>query len=122
MFKFLRKKKEMPKDLEEVAAIIKKLGLRIDDLSFRLEALEKKNGSNFQKAGVVRFNPFPGVGGEQSFSVALLDGNDNGVVITSHYLRECNRVYAKPVENGNSTYALSKEEKEAISKAQGRKI
>jgi len=122
MFKFLRKKKEMPKDLEEVAAIIKKLGLRIDDLSFRLEALEKKNGSNFQKAGVVRFNPFPGVGGEQSFSVALLDGKDNGVVITSHYLRECNRVYAKPVENGNSTYALSKEEKEAISKAQGRKI
>jgi hypothetical protein len=118
MFKFFNKKEESPKDLKEASSLIKKLNAKIEDLTLRVEELEKKNWFNVQKTGVVRFNPFPGVGGEQSFTVALLDGNDTGVVITSHYLRECNRVYAKPVEKGISSYTLSKEEKEAIEKAQ----
>jgi len=66
---------------------------------------------------VVRFNPFSGVGSDQSFSIALLDSNDNGVVITSLYTRNENRVYAKPLKAGRSEYLLSAEEKNAIEKA-----
>ncbi len=52
-----------------------------------------------------------------SFSVALLDGQSNGVVISSIYGREETRTYAKTLENGKSKYELSSEEKEAITKA-----
>jgi hypothetical protein len=70
-----------------------------------------------QKLGIVRFNPFKEVGSDQSFSVAFLDDNDNGVVITSHYSREGNRVYGKPIKSGESGYSLSKEEIDAIGMA-----
>jgi len=59
------------------------------------------------------------LGGDQSFSIALLDKQNSGVVITSLYTRDGNRVYAKPIENGTSEYTLSKEEKEALSRATG---
>jgi hypothetical protein len=67
-----------------------------------------------QKIGLVRFNPFSGTGGDQSFSLALLDKNNNGVVITSFYTSEGSSVYGKPIENKKSCYVLSEEEKESI--------
>ena len=69
---------------------------------------------SIQKVGVVRFNPFKETGGNQSFSIALLDSKDNGLVISSLFTRQGTRIYAKPVKNGKSTYQLSKEELEAI--------
>ena len=66
---------------------------------------------------LIRYNPFSGVGSDQSFSIALLDGNNNGFVITSIYSREGNRVYGKSLKEGKSEYSLSDEEKKAISKA-----
>ena len=71
----------------------------------------------FQRAGLVRFDAFDGVGGQQSFALALLDGNKDGVVLSSLFGREGARVYAKPVENGRSTYTLSQEERQAIEQA-----
>jgi len=47
----------------------------------------------------------------------LLDKQNNGIVITSHFMKETNRIYAKSIENGESKYILSDEEKEAIKKA-----
>ncbi|PIZ89905.1 MAG: hypothetical protein COX88_01150 [Candidatus Nealsonbacteria bacterium CG_4_10_14_0_2_um_filter_35_20] len=82
--------------------------------------IEKEHPSAFQKLGIVRFNPFKEMGGDQSFSLALLDKEDNGLLITSLYTREGNRVFAKPLVKGISKYQLSEEEKEAIRKAQGR--
>ena len=72
---------------------------------------------SIQKVGVVRFNPFKDTGGDQSFAIALLDKNNNGVVISSLYSREGTRIYTKPIEKGDSSYHLSEEEKEAIQKA-----
>jgi hypothetical protein len=66
---------------------------------------------------VLRYNPFDNVGGDQSFSIALLDANNNGFVITSLYAREGTRVFAKPIKNGESEFPLSEEEKEAINRA-----
>lgn len=109
------------KDLGEVLGnLIKKLEGQETDLKKIFEEISRLNQiseRSFQKIGVVRFNPFKDVGGDQSFSIALLDLNNNGFVITSFYGREGNRIYAKPINNGKSEYSLSEEEIEAIEKA-----
>jgi len=81
------------------------------------EKLQDIADISIQKVGVVRFNPFKDTGGDQSFAIALLDKNNNGVVISSLYSREGTRIYTKPIEKGNSSYHLSEEEKQAIEKA-----
>jgi len=83
-----------------------------------LAALEQAHEKAISKVGLVRFNPFGEIGGDQSFSVALLNNEDSGVVITSHYGKEMQRIYAKLVTGGKSEYSLSAEEQEAIKKAQ----
>jgi hypothetical protein len=69
---------------------------------------------SIQKIGVLRYNPFADDGGNLSFSIAIMDARDNGVVITSMHGREQNRVYAKPVKDGKSDFPLSNEEIQAI--------
>lgn len=71
----------------------------------------------FRHMGLVRFSAFPDTGGDQSFSLAILDSQRNGVVITSIHGREEARTYGKPVQNGKSSYYLTKEESEAILQA-----
>jgi hypothetical protein len=68
----------------------------------------------FQKLGVVRYNAFDNVGSDLSFSVALLDNNDNGVVMSGIYSRDSSSTYAKPVLSGKSKYSLSAEEIQAL--------
>ena len=70
-----------------------------------------------QKVGVVRFNPFDDGGGNFSFSLALLDGHDNGVIITSMYGRQQNRIYTKKISQGASETALTEEEQQAMQEA-----
>ncbi len=67
------------------------------------------------KVGIVRFNPFQDTGSNQSWSIALLDGDTTGVVISSLLSRESARVYAKPVIRGQAKdFPLTAEEKRAI--------
>ena len=70
-----------------------------------------------QKIGIVRYSAFKDTGSDLSFALAMLDENNNGVVLNGIYSREMSNIYAKPVENGKSKYTLSKEEEEAIYKA-----
>jgi len=116
MINFFKKKKK-PENLDEVLKKQYILEKKLDEISKKLIELEKINKFSLQKVGIVRYNPFSGVGSNQSFSIALLNSGDNGVIITSLYTREGNRIYAKPIKNGESDYQLSDEEKEAISKA-----
>lgn len=89
----------------------------IQNIKKAISGLDKISKLSFQKIGLVRFNPFKEVGGDQSFSIAMLDFNNNGFVIMSIYSRDGNRVYAKAINNGKSQYSLSDEEKEAIKMA-----
>lgn len=66
---------------------------------------------------VSRYNAFAQQGSDLSFSIAILDGDLDGVVLTSIHSREDSYVYAKPVEKGASSYALSPEEKEVIARS-----
>jgi len=117
MIKFFKKTKKEPQNLKDVLSILEKLKGNIDKISQELAELKKNNKKNLQKVGMVRFNPFKEGGGDQSFSIAILDDSDNGFVITSLYSNANNRVYAKPIANGVSSYSLSQEEKEVINKA-----
>ena len=119
MFNLFSKKK--PETVKEVLDYAEGLEKKITEISAELENLKKKSVFSVQKLGIVRYNPFSGVGSDQSFSIALLDGNDNGVVISSIFSQEGNRVYSKPIEKGFSKYSLSDEEKEAMKKAVGSK-
>ena len=109
------------KDLEEVIAEqvkrMKKTEVDVKKLFKWNEGLQKIADISIQKIGVVRFNPFKDTGGDQSFAIALLDKDNNGLVISSLYSREGTRIYTKPVEKGGSSYHLSEEEKKAIAKA-----
>jgi len=88
--------------------------LELSKISKNLEKITKKT---IQKVSVIRFNPFKETGGDQSFVIAMLDSNDNGLIISSLFTREGTRVYTKPIESGQSKYPLSKEEIEALKKA-----
>lgn len=69
------------------------------------------------KVGIIRFNPFGEVGGNQSFAIALLDKENTGIVISSLYGRESSRFYGKPIVKGKSSYQLSDEEMDAVERA-----
>ncbi|MEK7061862.1 MAG: DUF4446 family protein [Patescibacteria group bacterium] len=89
----------------------------INKIIDRIKSLESVSEKTFQKIGVIRFNPFDSLGGNQSFVIALLDKQNNGFVISSLFIKDGNRVYAKAIQNGNSEYSLSNEEKEALKRA-----
>lgn len=72
-----------------------------------------------QHVGVVRFNPYRDTGGDYSFSVALLDENGTGLLLTGLYHRDQTRVYTKEVRGWVSDQELMGEEREAIEKARG---
>lgn len=109
------------RDLEEVISeqLKRMRGIEgdIKNLFKKSRDLKKICDISITKVGIVRFNPFSDTGGDQSFVIALLDSKNSGLVLSSLYTRDGNRVYTKPIEKGASTYHLSKEEEEAIKKA-----
>jgi hypothetical protein len=93
-----------------VDAVTRRLG-EMDEVH---AALEHRTLTSLQHIGLVRFNPFEDTGSDQSFAIALLDGQRDGIVISSLHGRANTRVFAKPVQNGTSPHALSTEEEQAI--------
>src|SRR3989338_6294958 len=77
--------------------------------------LGKEAKAHIQRIGIVRFNPFSDTGGSQSFTIALLDDRECGIVMTSLYGRAGNRWYVKEIIDGRGvSMELSKEELAAI--------
>jgi hypothetical protein len=114
---FKRKQRGGAKNFEEALKLCQKLEQDFNKLVQEFESFKKESSFFLQKIGIVRFNPFKEIGGDQSFSIALLDGKDSGIVLTSLYSPQGNRIYAKPIEQGKSKYHLSEEEKKAIERA-----
>ena len=86
-----------------------------EKIKARCTEIEKNVEKCIQKVGVVRYNAFSNTGSDLCFALALLDFEDNGVIINGIYSRDnTTTTYAKPVENGISKYTLTKEEQEAI--------
>lgn len=103
----------------------------LETYMYRVEKVEKQNAeiANYvktldedltrciQKVGIVRYNAFKDTGSDLSFTLALLDEHNDGVVLNGIYSREMSNIYAKPVKNGESSYTMSEEEKMAVQKA-----
>jgi len=90
----------------------------IQTLEQSLREVEADGRLHLQRIGIVRFNPFSDTGGSQSFTIAILDGKDNGIIMTSLYARTGNRWYIKHIKAGScADVELSKEEESAIKKA-----
>ncbi len=90
----------------------------VEDHCFKLDKeilnVKEMAQKGLYKTGFVRYNPFGDVGGNQSFSLALLNEKNSGYVISSIHSREGTRVYSKSVTNGDPDYNVSEEEKKAI--------
>lgn len=87
----------------------------LSEIKKRVLYLEKEIPNSIKKVGLVRFNPYRELGGNQSFALSLLDEELNGVVLSALHSRQTTRVYAKPVVLGKETrYSLSEEEREAV--------
>lgn len=95
-----------------------KIASKFGTIASRLAQLEEQMGGCFQKLGIVRYNPFPGSGGELSYSMCFLDGANSGFILTGIFNRESCFTYIKPVEKGTAVkYKLSPEEERALAMA-----
>ncbi|GIO44446.1 DUF4446 family protein [Paenibacillus apis] len=88
-----------------------------NDHNLQLERINLLLPKQKAKIGIKRYNAFGERGNELSFSAAFVDDQKNGIIITGLYSRDGSYVYAKPLEHGQSSYALSSEEEEAIALA-----
>lgn len=86
----------------------------IKELRDSFESFKNISKSDIQKVGLVKFNPFNETGGDHSFSLALLDGHKNGIIITSLHTRERTRLYIKEIVSAKAKLELSKEEQKAL--------
>lgn len=96
--------------LERVRAVV----VDVDRLAARTALVERDLRRTLGRVGLVRYNPFEETGGNQSFALAVLDGNGDGFVISSLHARAGTRVYAKAVKAGAAESALSDEEAAAL--------
>jgi len=109
--------KNIEEDLENYMYRVERVEKQNGEINSVIKGLDKDLKKCIQKIGIVRYNAFKDVGSDLSFTLALLDENDDGVVLNGIYSREMSNIYAKPVEKGKSSYTLSEEEQEAIKKA-----
>lgn len=105
--------------------------LRLFDDNLFLKKMEEKNRKDintifkrmqtmYQKMGLVRYDAFNQMGGQLSYSLALLDENDNGFIINSVHSTEGCYSYSKEIRNGDNSISLSEEEAEALAIAKGK--
>ncbi|MCK4470529.1 MAG: DUF4446 family protein, partial [Anaerolineae bacterium] len=90
---------------------------RTERLVAHTQQIDATLSHTVQGVGLVRFRAFQDTGGDQSFALALADGEGNGVVISALYGRGATRIYAKPVQGWLSPRTLSEEEEQALAEA-----
>ncbi len=109
--------KNIEEDLENYMYRVERVEKQNMEMKNLVDSIDKNLESCIQKIGMVRYNAFKDTGSDLSFALAMLDENNNGIVLNGIYSREMSNIYAKPVENGKSKYTISEEEKEAIQRA-----
>ncbi len=93
---------------------------RMDVLEQTVAVLQSQMPGCLRHAHLIRYDAFDDVGGEQSFSLALLDARGSGLVLTSVYSRNDVRVYAKSIQDGRASHALSQDEERLLREAVSR--
>lgn len=91
------------------------------EMQSSIKYMEETVKNCVQKVGIVRYQAIPNMGADLSYTVALLDEQNDGVVFNGIYGRDGCYTYAKPIKAGKSTYNLSEEEIQAIEQAMNKK-
>lgn len=91
--------------------------IQMKEIEQHINRLDTQLKGCVQKVGMVRYSAFEDIGSDLSFALALLDEKDNGIIINGIFARNNSYIYAKPIQNGQSTYKLSEEETEALQRA-----
>lgn len=108
-------------DLENVMASllqdIEKLHKSGNQVDLNIKQIEQKLKTSIRGLETVRFNPFKDSGSNQSFAIALLNEEGDGVILSSLYSRERMSVFAKPIKKHSSEYELTQEERDALNRA-----
>lgn len=106
---------------ENIEEILKKYILKVEEVENKNEELikycnklDKEMTLCIQKVGIVRYSAFKDTGSDLSFALALLDDNNDGIILNGLYSREMSNIYAKQIKNGESVSKLSEEEKQAL--------
>jgi hypothetical protein len=89
----------------------------VDEVAAGLGRVDRRVDGAVAKTSIVRYDAFPGIGGQQSASVALLDSGRTGVVVSAIQGRDYARIYVKELDRGRAPVALSPEEAEAVERA-----
>jgi hypothetical protein len=109
------------RNLEEMIVLIGKKINQIEekekDINKHLVNIDNRLSKSIRNIETIRFNPFIDAGGNQSFAIALVNDEGNGVVISSLYARDRMSIFAKPIIEGRSKFELSSEEKDVLDKA-----
>lgn len=109
--------KNLEEDLENYIYRVDRVEKQNAEICNQIKMLDTDLTKCIQKIGIVRYSAFKDTGSDLSFALALLDENNDGVVLNGIYSREMSNIYAKPIQNGKSTYTVSEEEAQAIQKA-----
>lgn len=109
------------KNLEEVMNIlghhVEKLEVTQKEINSHLLKVDGRLDKSIRSIVTSRFNPFPDAGSNQSFAIALLNDEGDGVVLSSLYARDRMSIFAKPIVKNSSTHELTEEEEEVLKKA-----
>lgn len=121
MDKFMTGKdaKSLEKDIVGLYEDNKFLKINVDKNKKDIRTLYKNMESTFQKVGIVKYDAFRQMGGQLSFSLVLLDENNNGFILNSVHSTEGCYTYTKEIINGESAISLGEEEQKALSMAMG---
>lgn len=109
---------ETKKLLDKINEGLKVNGSDIEKIKKAINGINTADIGHVQRVGLIRFNPFNEIGGDHSFSLAVLDGDNNGIIITGLHTRDRTRIYVKEITKGKSDLELSTEEHKALLKAQ----
>ena len=118
--KFIKKlgnSTSIEEDLKRYMEDVQSLKQENQRLTNYCKNLDDEIDNCIQKVGIVRYSAFKDTGSDLSFAIAMLDENNDGVLLNGIYSREMSNIYGKSIKNGKSEYTLSKEEEEAIYRA-----
>ena len=92
----------------------------VDEVAAGLARVDRRVDGSLSNTSIVRYDAYEGTGGQQSASVALLDGERSGIVLSAIQGRDYARVYLKELDRGRAPIALSPEELDAVERAMAR--
>lgn len=103
--------------LQDYVKSVEEIKKENEEIELYCKKIDEDSKQNLKKIGLVRYNAYKDTGSDLSFALAILNDKNTGIILNGIYGRDTSNIYAKPIIKGNSEYALSREEKEALEKA-----